>query len=98
MLRQAIIDASPGDTINFAAGITTINLTSDELLINKDLRIDGPGANVLTVQRSSIMPFRIFDIASTGITVTIAGLTIANGASEIGAGVYCVGGTVTNGA
>ena len=95
-LRQAILDASPGDTINFAAGITTINLTSGELLIDKNLTINGPGANLLTVQRSSMMPFRIFDIASTGITVTIAGLTIANGTAEIGAGVYCAGGTVTN--
>ena len=95
-LRQAILDASPGDTINFAAGIITINLTSGELLIDKNLTINGPGANLLTVQRSSMMPFRIFDMASIGITVTIADLTIANGTAEIGAGVYCVGGTVRN--
>src|SRR6266404_2173826 len=44
-LRQAILDASAGDTINFAAGITTINLTSSELLIDKNLTINGPGAN-----------------------------------------------------
>jgi hypothetical protein len=93
-LRQAILNASSGDLINFAAGITTINLTSGELLINKNLTINGPGANRLTVQRSSMMPFRIFHIAPS--TATIFGLTIANGTAEIGAGVYCVGGTVTN--
>src|SRR5437867_1044660 len=30
-LRQAIIGASPGDTINFAPSVTTVTLTSDEL-------------------------------------------------------------------
>jgi hypothetical protein len=95
-LRQAILNASPGDTINFAAGITTINLTSGELLINKNLTINGPGANVLTVQRSSAALFRIFNISSASITATIYGLTIAGGQAEIGAGVYCIGGTITN--
>ena len=95
-LRQAILTASPGDTINFAAGITTINLTSGELLIDKNLTINGPGANLLTVQRSSAAFFRIFNISSANITATISGLKIAGGKAEIGAGVYCVGGTVTN--
>ena len=94
-LRQAILDASSGDTINFAAGITTITLTSAELLINKNLTINGPGANVLTVQRSSALLFRIFNISPAG-TTTISGLTIAGGQAELGAGVYCTGGTITN--
>src|SRR2546426_9239618 len=46
-LRQAIATAASGDTINFAAGITTINLTSGGLSINKNLTINGPGANLL---------------------------------------------------
>jgi hypothetical protein len=95
-LRQAILNASPGDTINFAAGITTINLTSGELLIDKNLTINGPGENLLTVQRSSTAAFRIFNIPSASITATIYGLKIAGGRAEIGAGVYCVGGTITN--
>ena len=32
-LRQAIIDAAPGDTVNFAPNVTTVDLTSDELVI-----------------------------------------------------------------
>ena len=36
-LRQAIATASPGDTINFAPGLTTVNLTTAELFINKNL-------------------------------------------------------------
>src|SRR6267143_1427267 len=46
-LRQAIFDASSGDTINFASTVNQIQLNSgsDELLINKNLTIDGPGAD-----------------------------------------------------
>ena len=94
-LRQAILNASTGDTINFAVGITTITLTSGELLINKNLTINGPGANVLTVQRSSMVLFRIFNISPAG-TTTISGLTIAGGQAELGGGVYCTGGTINN--
>ena len=96
-LRQAIAIAAPGDTINFAAGITTITLTSAELLINKNLTISGPGANLLTVQRSAASGtpnFRIFNIASGN--VTISGLTIANGnISESRGGGILNSGTVT---
>ena len=88
-LRQAIIDAVSGDTINFAVGITTITLTTAELLINKNLTISGPGANLLTVQRSTAGAtpnFRILDIASGNFSVTISGLTITNGNSNFGGG------------
>jgi hypothetical protein len=78
-LRQAIAAAASGETINFAVGITTIALTSSELLINKNLTISGPGANLLSVQRSaSAGNFRIVRI-SGNFQVTISGLTMANG-------------------
>ncbi len=84
-LRQAIISASSGDTINFAAGVTTITLTSDQLTIDKNLTIAGPGANVLTIQRdaAALTYFRIFDTYTTAnnISVAISGLTIARGHS-----------------
>src|SRR3954470_836866 len=48
-LRQAILTAVSGDTIDFANGLTSINLTSAELLIDKDLTISGPGAGLLSV-------------------------------------------------
>ena len=45
-LRQAILNALSGDTINFAASVTTVTLTSgEELVIDKNLTITGPGAN-----------------------------------------------------
>ena len=51
-------------------------LTGGELVINKNLDIEGPGANKLTVSGNHAS--RVFDIGG-GVTVTIAGLTIANG-------------------
>jgi hypothetical protein len=99
-LRQAILDASPGDTINFnlPAG-SVIALTSGELLINKSLTVNGLGSAALTVQRSTAMgtaDFRIFDVDASGATVAISGLTIANGkASSFGGGVALFHGTVT---
>ena len=51
-LRQAIATAASGDTINFSLPANSaITLTSAELLINKNLTISGPGANLLSVQR-----------------------------------------------
>jgi len=97
-LRQAIQDASPGDTINFAAGITTINLISDELRISKNLTISGPGANVLTIRRSvadGTSEFRIFSVGN-GSNVTISGLTISNGHPyNDGGGIYNHAATLT---
>ncbi|MEY2482408.1 MAG: hypothetical protein QOK24_936 [Verrucomicrobiota bacterium] len=83
-LRQAIADACTGGTVIFddSQVVSPITLTTAELLINKNLTITGPGANVLTVKRSAagMTPnFRIFEIAS-GANVTISGLTISNGA------------------
>jgi hypothetical protein len=88
-LRQAIFDASSGDTIKFATGITMINLTSAELLINKNLTVDGPVA----VQSSSNSS-RVFHIAPASVTVTISGLTIRGGhplSNEHGGGILNTG-------
>src|SRR5436305_4164131 len=80
-LRQAIFNASSGDTITFAPSVTTVTLTSGELVIDKNLTITGPGANRLTVQRSppNGPPFRIFRISSSPVTVSISGITISQG-------------------
>jgi predicted outer membrane repeat protein len=93
-LRQAIVDTCPGGTIDFDPGVDTITLTSDELLIDKDMTINGPGEEALTVKRSteSATPeFRIFNIAP-GQNVTISGLTITGGSApgpdSFGGGIY----------
>src|SRR6188508_3123933 len=48
-LRQAIADATPGSTINFDPNVfatpQTVTLTSGTLYIDKNLTIQGPGAN-----------------------------------------------------
>ena len=81
-LRQAIADANPGDTINFAV-TGVIKLTSDHLLISKDLTIAGPGEGRLTVSGSA--PHRVF-MTSSSSTVTISDLTISDGNTESSAG------------
>jgi hypothetical protein len=95
-LRDTIAAAINGDTIQFDAALNgqAITLTSAELLIDKNLTINGPGADKLTVQRSSANgtpAFRIFQISSTPSSinrVTLAGLTITNGSTpEFGGGI-----------
>jgi uncharacterized repeat protein (TIGR01451 family) len=91
-LRQAIHDACAGGTITFDMTpghvVSPITLTSAELVISKDLTIQGPGANLLTVQRSAAggtPNFRIFNVTSG--TANISGLTISNGNSSSGGGI-----------
>jgi hypothetical protein len=84
-LRQALINAEDFEgenTITFApqaAGVNTIDLVAALPNINSNITFDGPGANLLTVQRSAsaTSDFRIFTV--NGGNVTFEGLTIANG-------------------
>lgn len=77
-LRQAIINAVAGDTINFAAGLNgSILLTVNELVINKNLTINGPGANVLTLEMDSGDEQRVLHV--TAGNVSISGLTLTGG-------------------
>ena len=79
-LRQALADANGGDTINFDPAINgrNIGLTTGELVIDKNVTINGPGPNLVGVYRSSQTTFRIFHVMP-GYTATIAGLTISGG-------------------
>jgi hypothetical protein len=83
-LRQAIFDASSGDTINFALppNVQAIQLNS-ELLINKNLTINGPGADKLTVG-SSCSDSRYFHIAPATVTATIFGLKMSTNCTPSG--------------
>lgn len=86
-LRQAIADAQDNDTIQFDSALNgqIITLTTDELVIDKNITILGPGTNLLTVTRFYKAPaFRIFDIHA-GHTVVIQGLTISGGLDYGGA-------------
>ncbi len=76
-LRDALAGANDGDTITFAV-TGAIGLTSGELVINKNITISGPGADLLAVSRAAKASFRIFHVM-LGHTVTIEGLRISNG-------------------
>src|SRR5262249_47902632 len=89
-LRSAIIgaDVAGGSTITFAPGLSGTIVLRDALPeIRRSVQVLGPGANVVTVQRSTDQftpDFRIFTVdGPTGgivdVTVTLSGLTIANG-------------------
>ncbi len=73
-LRQALVLASNGDTINIVVNGTII-LTSGELLVNKSLKIRGPGPHGIVSGNGTS---RVFHVTPNTI-VTISGLTIANG-------------------
>ncbi len=84
-LREAIgaaaVSATEGDAIFFSPLFNTqqtITLTSGvgALTINKNLSINGPGANLLTVSGNNAS--RVFNI-NAGFTVAISGLTVTGG-------------------
>ncbi len=92
-LRGQIAAAAAGDTINFSVtGTITLGST---LTISQDLAITGPGASNLTVSGNNAV--RVF-LINAG-TVTMSGLTVANGSVTNGAGMVVQPGanvTLTN--
>src|SRR5262245_13345624 len=93
-LREAIASAAPGDTIDFSV-TGTIRLTSGELVIDKNLRIQGPGADLLTISgNTASRVFFInpgasgakFDPPATALTVAISNLTMTEGKAKGGNG------------
>jgi hypothetical protein len=83
-LRQVIASSGKGDTIEFAGNVHSITLTTGALQISRDLDIEGPGSERLTVSGNNAS--RVFQVAS-GAVATLAGLTVANGRSDQGAGI-----------
>jgi len=78
-LRQALMIAHDGDTINFAV-TGTIALTSGGLPVNKSLTISGPGKDQLSIDgNQTSLVFGVFPDK----TATISGLTIRNGQTGI---------------
>ncbi len=93
-LRQVIVDACAGSTITFAPSVTSVELTSFSLVIDKSLTIDG-GTGV-TVAGADVFQWRIFLIASS-TTVVLDSLTISNGRAVVGpgGGISNLGGQLT---
>ena len=99
-LRAAITAANinPGaDVIAFTQGLRgAVALTSGELGITDDLRIDGPGAGRLAVSGSDAS--RVFNISS-GAAVSIDDLTITRGHGFLrGGGILNAGALTLSGA
>lgn len=95
-LRQAIIDANDGDKIIFAAGLNGSIFLTSPLILDKNLIINGPGANILGVEgRSSPTESRVFTMFTS--TMKISDLRIANGFSSGAGGAITVesGGNLT---
>jgi hypothetical protein len=83
-LRQALVDANDGDTID-ATGISgVITLTTGELLVDKSVTINGAGADLLAVDGNAASA--VFHVTSIG-SVTISDLTIRNGQGDFGGGI-----------
>jgi hypothetical protein len=92
-LRDEIVSAQSGDTIVFDQSLRgqTINVwtnspsftpVSSELVIDKSLDIEGPGAANLAINGGNIA--RVFRVTA-GVQVTLSGLTIENGNGRTGA-------------
>lgn len=83
-LRQAIEDANAAagdDVITFQSGLSgSIVLSSDLPKVTEAVDIQGPGADVLTVDGNN-KAILWFDSISSG-TVAVSGLTLTNGLSE----------------
>jgi hypothetical protein len=93
-LRGEIAVAHSGDTIKFAipttdpgynpaTGAFTIGLSGDELWIDKNLTIQGPGAGLLTISGggvygSGVYGSRVFEVAA-GVSATLTNLMITGG-------------------
>jgi hypothetical protein len=96
-LRDTIDIAHNGDTIQFSPALNgqTITLTTVQILIDKSITINGPGADKMTVRRSTAdgtATFRLFEITKS---VTLTGLTLANGKSaDVGGTYYPAGGAI----
>jgi hypothetical protein len=87
-LRQTMADSSAGDSI--VCGVAgTITLTSGELVVTRNLAIVGSGASPLAISGNNSA--RVFYV-NTNVNLTLSNLTIANGFSDQGAGVYNSGG------
>ena len=108
-LREAIIAANAhagNDTITFASSLTgSINLNGALPNLTTNISLQGVGANRVTVRRDSGGDYRIFTVTNgtnLGPTVSISGLTIANGIANasnfpgnVGAGIYNDHGALT---
>ena len=105
-LREAVAATADGGTISFVSPLfdvpQTIALTDNlqTLNINKNLIVNGRGANLLTISRGEVSStsFRILNASGSGVTVNLNNLTIDGGDADTnnGGGINAVGGVTLN--
>ncbi|MBK8021939.1 MAG: CSLREA domain-containing protein [Chloroflexi bacterium] len=78
------------DTIDLTTLNGTIVLGSPLPTITGAVTLDGPGAALLTVQRSTSASFSVLQVAS-GAVVTLDGMTLSGGMAASGGGVFNLG-------
>jgi hypothetical protein len=94
-LRAAVTNAAPGDTLTFGCS-GTITLTPSgggPISIDKNLTIDGSGQSVAISGGARVGVIEVV----TAVTVTLKGLTIADGADGDGGGFGVYGGILNLG-
>ncbi len=85
-LRYAVTNAQNGDAITFANSLSGDTITlSSTLTISQSVTITGLGAANLAISGNHAN--KVFDVAS-GVTASIAYLTIENGHAVTGGGIY----------
>ena len=92
-LRQALVNANVGDTIDATGVSGVITITSGKLLVNRSVTINGAGADLLAVDGNGSRT--VFDVESIG-PVTISDITIKNAHGNFGGEIFNGGvGTLT---
>ncbi|MGI8786954.1 MAG: choice-of-anchor Q domain-containing protein [Pyrinomonadaceae bacterium] len=95
-LREAIKNANNAagsDTINFAAGVTSIPLTSALPDVSSTVSIQG-GSGVTVSGNKTISTFRPFHVVGVG-NLTLDKITVRNGKETVGGGLWNEGATAT---
>lgn len=94
-LRQAIADATSGDTINFDSNLAgkTITLSSPLGIGTKTISINGGDANIAISGNNTVQVFTV----SSGGTLTLENLTVKNGTSKNGTTYNWGGGIYSSG-
>jgi len=80
-LREAVDVANSGDTIVFSTLFNspqTLTLTNGVIGLNKDLTIDGPGADLLTIDANNGVPFHNVFFIESWATATLREMTLTN--------------------
>src|SRR5215475_2778719 len=80
-LRQALMDAAPGDTVVIPASIPQITVTTGALFINKSVTVQGAGSTHTVISGGNAL--QVFSIDGPA-TVALSGLTVQDGNQNVG--------------